>query len=241
MYVLPKLAERSTCTLFLALLFFGSGSKALAGDLLIAGSTDPRHVVGTIIDADKPLYVDEGKSVTLLAQDGRKLRIHGPSHEVPSIGTVSNDGSILSALSRLLSRSTGPSTMAVFRGSPRDRIRYVIALDGKEPRCVSGNPQIRFAKPERTTASALSIASNNGLTVSVDWPAAENEIEWPSAMTYTDDAQYTVSLLGGQPKHLSIKLFTRPRDLPSEAHAVVWMADKGCERDAQRALRKLTR
>lgn len=235
-----KQAERSICVVFVALSFFLPGGNALASDLLIAASTDSRHLVGTIIDADKPLRVEEGKSVTLLAQDGRKLRVRGPSHKVPNIGSASSDASILSVLSRLLSRSTDRSTMAVFRGSPRDRLRYVIALDGKEPRCLSGSPHIRFAKPAGTMADTLSISHTNGPTVSVDWPVTESEIDWPSAVAYTDDAQYTVSL-AGQRKRLSIELFTRPLDLPSEAHAVVWMANKGCERDAQRALSKLTR
>ncbi|MFT5444976.1 MAG: hypothetical protein ACI9DC_000136 [Gammaproteobacteria bacterium] len=241
MHARAKQSKRLIQTVLFAPVFCGVSNTALASDLVIASSDDPLHVVGTIIDADEPFRVDAGRSVTLIAQDARKLRIRGPSHAAPDIGSDSDDGSILAALSRLLSRSADRSTMAVFRGSPRDRVHYVIALHhGEEPRCLSGTPQIRFAKPAGSNDDTLSISRTSGPSLSVAWPAAQSELDWPLAMAFVENAQYTVSL-ASQPKRSALQLFTHPQGLSSEAHAVAWMADKGCERDAQRGLQKLVR
>jgi hypothetical protein len=140
----------------------------------------------------------------------------------------------------MLSGSRTASTMAVFRAAPRTAAHSVVALDSSGLRCVSTDTPIRFSRRDPSAAGTLTLAQIDGPSVHGPWPSREREIAWPEELPVRASTRYTATLSSGE-QSSEVQLFTLPAGLPSQAHAIAWMAERGCERDARRALRRLLR
>ena len=72
----------------------------------------------------------------------------------------------------------------------------------------------------------------------VAWPTGVSTLIWPSKVTLSDGVQYLARLKNSRTaRRLIVHLV--PGDLPSDAHRVAWMADKGCQKQAKRLLTRL--
>ena len=71
--------------------------------------------------------------------------------------------------------------------------------------------------------------------VPTDWPAGVAAIDWPKDLILKEGRKYLVKRGGGQnARKITMRLV--PKDLPTDAHRIEWMDDKGCIHQAKTLL-----
>ncbi len=84
------------------------------------------------------------------------------------------------------------------------------------------------AAEERT---ALLRHNPSGVTARVTWPAGRNRADWPEALPALDGQTYLVQIEGSL-RRAQVTLHVMPRSLGTVSHLAVWMAGRGCGRQA---------
>jgi hypothetical protein len=226
----------------LFLLMVGLVIDAHGGELVVARSSDPAHAPGDVIDGSRVLYIARDHAVSLIAEDGRLLRIAGPYQGMPDPGAAPQRTrrSILSTLSELLKTSSAVTTMTVFRGSPGAGSASSLHVDVEGVRCTAGRRPPGLRRDDATVAEVLEIEASGAPVVRMHWPSASRLLPWPEEVRYAPGSEYRFSF-PNRPGAMSLRLITARADTPSTAHVAAWMAEQGCRDDARRALARLLR
>ena len=244
----------SRLALLVALVFLLWPQVGETSQLVVIESTSPQINPGQVIDGSKSLSLPAGVQVTLVGEDGKLTKLKGPFSGAPAQGKVAGgkaaggDKKVVAALSRLFaSGAPGTSSLGAFRGygsavdsqvlNPPDV--WAVNVYRSESLCIPEGvtPTLWRADPGRNL-SLIVLHLSTGKEDTVAFPTSVHEAPWPKQVPLLDGGEYSLRD-GGNMWERKLVLKSVPKDLPTEAHAIAWMADNGCLRQAKAQVAKL--
>ena len=223
-------------------LFLVAG-QAAAQDLVVIASSASGIKAGQMVKPGAALNVPAGANVTLVSQSGKTIMLKGPFSGVPGGGAGGGgDKSLVSALSKLMSAADGKSaTLGAMRSGiakePNDP--WVVDVGRSGTHCVPAGGPVTLWRGDGARASSVRIKNMTaGAKAEVAWPAGAKSLEWPAEATVADGNTYLVRVKDKKTA-TKIVLHLVPAELPSAPHKAVWMAEKGCIKQAKHVLAEL--
>lgn len=186
---------------------------------------------GSLLDGTKPLKLAAGAQVTLLAENGKTLKLTGPYTGIPAgdagKGAGAND---LQAIASLLQgHRESASTLGVMRGfEGNDGNLPPIDADTSGVRCLSTDPVV-FWRDKIAKAEEVKLIDDQGRIIATfTWPARQAELPVP-ASHFVDGERY---LLKRGDKEIRLLIHKNEGPATNPTALAAWMAQKGCEAQA---------
>jgi hypothetical protein len=212
-------------------------ASAQAADLVVVEARGIGLHPGEAIDPAKPLMLKEGQHVTLITSSGATIKLDGPYNKPPTAaeGGGGNSPIVLAALMTQNQSRTGE--VGATRGAaPVVKLPNPWMLDVSRTGnvCMLAGHAAEFWRPDTKNASKLSVMpSDRSWKSEARWPAGHDSIPVTSDVPLRGGATYFVTLNGNE---AAMTVNTVPA-LDTKAMRVAWMANKGCEAQAEALLR----
>ena len=227
-----------------ALLFAGTiaaGFTPLAGQAAQFVVVEARGVAlkqGAMIDAGKPLLLQQGQHVTLISDSGVTLKIDGPYNKPPATDQGSGTGLTAALQGLATERQARLTAVGATRGvAPTQPLPGPWLLDATHSgnACLQQGRQPVFWRPNPSAAVSLSIVpADQSWKADANWGGGESRISVSDQVVMHGEATYYVTLNGSKS---AITINTVPASLPNDEMRAAWMAQKGCEQQAEALLR----
>jgi hypothetical protein len=223
-------------TAFLMLLIQQAG----AASLVVVEARGIALKPGATMDAAKPLVLKQGQHVTLISETGSTLKLDGP-YDQPPIATGASSVDLSKTLKALVTqRQTRNGEFGTTRGTALANLPdpWLVDASRSGEGCLLENRTPIFWRPESKSASSLSVSpADRSWRAQAAWPAGQQQLSITTDVPMHGGETYIVAL-GGAESALSMTLV--PASLSNDDMRVAWMAQKGCEAQAE-ALAKTTR
>ena len=216
------------------------GGPARADDMVVVAARGIALHPGSRVDPAKPLVLEQGQHVTLIALNGVTLKLDGPYDKAPALANGGSDlGQALAALvTQGAARTTeagvtrGASTVAHLPGPwllDVSRTGNVCLLDGATP---------VFWRPSDAAVAHLTVMpADRSWKGEAKWPAGRARIEAPPDLPVHGDAIYFMTIDSGEEAAITVNLV--PKTLASPAMQAAWLAHQGCEAQAEALMRQV--
>ena len=228
--------ERWSAVLLAAALFVPLGASA--EDMVVVSARGIGLKPGTKVDAAKPLVLAEGQHVTLVAVNGLTLKLDGPFDKPPS--QASGGGSGGTALAALVTQQ-GARTVEVGvtrAGGTVARLPDPWVLDVSRTGTVcllDGHPAV-FWRPSSGKDSVLSLMpADRSWKAETVWPAGSDRLEASGDIAVHADSVFFIAFDAGDEAAVTVNAV--PANLASDPMRAAWLADQGCEAQAEALLR----
>ena len=214
--------------------------QAAAADLVVIASSATGIKAGQMVKSGAALDVPTGANVTLVSQSGKTIMLKGPFSGVPGGGAGGGgDKSLVSSLSKLLSASGGKSVAlgAMRSGVPKEPdTPWAVEVGRTGTHCVPAGGPVTLWRGDAAKASSIRIKNMTaGTKAEIAWPAGAKTLAWPAEATVADGNIYLLRLKSNKTAS-KVTLHLVPAGLPSAPHKAVWMAEKGCGKQARHLL-----
>jgi hypothetical protein len=218
-----------------------TAEPARANELVVLDAKGVDLATGAKIDGTAKLTLAAGARLTLVAADGRTIRLRGPYEEAPAPATQAVQANMGDALRNLMNqRGAGTAQLGVVRAAgdgaelPEP---WVVDVARSGPRCLPADAAAVLWGPSFGETTELKIEpADRSWRARGNWPAGQDRLALPGTIPISDGTAYQVDL-GGNPA--SIVVFRMPAALVDPVAQTAWMLEKGCE-DQARALARLT-
>ena len=216
-------------------------SPAFAGQLIVVEARGISLAAGSSVDDSKPLDLKQGQHVTLISQSGVTISLDGPYNKPPSAaisGGTSLSNRVGSGFITEANARTGE--VGTTRGTAPARklpSPWVIDASHAGTACLrEGETPVFWRDPASSTASLTVMPDDRSWKVLTEWPAGLSQLAVKTNIPMHAGATYFVSLDGNE---TAIAVNTVPSALSSDQQRAAWMADKGCEAQAEALARNL--
>lgn len=207
---------------------------AAAEDMVVVNARGIGLRVGEKIDLTKPLVLAEGQHVTLIALNGVTIKLDGPYDQPPT--AASSGGTLTAALGAFVTQS-GPRTgeAGVTRaGTTVANLPdpWVLDVSRSGTVCLITGHQAVFWRPAAPKTGVLSIMpADRSWKAEATWPAGSDRLTVSHDIAIHPDLVFFVSFDGGDENALTVSFV--PADLNNDPMRVAWLADQGCEAQAE--------
>ncbi len=220
-----------------AALAIGVGA-AVAADLIVVQSRGIRLAPGQSIDGTKPLTLLDGQQVTLLSSSGQIVKLEGPSQAAPDSQVSNTAATGSNAVAALITeRQARTSEVGIVRGEGDVKLPNPWVVDVTHPgtSCVQTGRPVVLWRSSDLGETAVSIApSDRSWSVSGRWPSGANELSMPANMPLHDQTSYDVIVGGPARAPVTVRLI--PASVENDAMRASWMAEVGCDNQANALL-----
>ena len=213
---------------------------ALAANLVVLEARGIGLRPGAMVDDSQPLNLLEGQHLTLIAANGATIKIDGPFDKSPAAARDGGSGVLVQALAALGTQSGArTSEEGVTRSGGQvaklpspwlldvSRTGRVCLIEGEKP---------VFWRPAASRRSEMTVtAADRSWKAETNWPEGSDQMLVPPALPVHGGSTYLVSLGKGAEAAVTVDLV--PAALDSDAMRVAWMAQRGCEAQAEALLR----
>ena len=217
-----------------AALIFGTASAATAGELVVVEARGVSLKQGDVLDDAKPIKLEDGQLVTLVAENGSILTLRGPYDQAPAAGSGGVD--VASALGALTTGSAR-NVAGVVRTAAVD-----VHLPG--PWLVDlSHPGVACLRKDETTVFWRASDAGGVLTMTpsdrswrgqTQWPAGSPTMAVPASFPIKDGRTYLADF-GGKP--VAVTLTQIPPKVTNPRMQAAWMLEKGCVAQAEALLK----
>jgi len=236
-------------TALVSLVLLGASPLVEAGKWVVIAAEQSSLQKGALLDSKQTVKLAEGAQLTLLAEDGKTLKLIGPYSGTPDPGgSKVGEGSNLEAISRLLrghreSTSTlgvmrGGSSLGVMRGSGsrEPSTADLVDVDSSGERCLTKDPIVLWRGNSTHSEQVTLVADAYGAPLaSFTWPAGEARWSLPSR-SFEDGKSYLLQRAG---QSIRLRIHKRMEPLANPAALAGWMAKSGCGAQALSVLATL--
>ena len=192
---------------------------------------------GATLDAQKPLLLKQGQHVTLISETGSTLKIDGPNNQPPT-ASGSSGVDLSSTLGALVTqRQSRSGEFGTTRGTVLAALPDPWLIDATH----SGNGCLRegqtpvFWRLDTKNAAAIMVAPvDRSWKAQAHWPAGQERLSITTDVPMHGGETYVVDF-GGAESAITMTLV--PAALTNDAMRAAWMADKGCEAQAEALLK----
>ncbi len=228
-----KLALAFTAALLLAAPLAG------ANELVVLDAKGVNLAPGAKLDGTAKLTLAAGARLTLVAADGRTIKLKGPYDDSPAPGQA-EQANMSDALKNLMNqRGSGTAQLGVVRagGEGADLPEpWVLDVARSGPRCLPADAAAVLWGPRFGEATELKIEpADRSWRAKGSWPIDQDRLALPPSIPISDGTTYQVDV-GGNPA--AIVVFRIPAALADPVAQAAWMLEKGCE-DQVRALARV--
>jgi hypothetical protein len=218
---------------FLALLLSLAATSASAATLVVVEARGIALKPGTVLDAATPLALKQGQHVTLISESGSTLKLDGPYDRPPTAqGGTSVDLSrtlgVLVTQRHARSGEVGTTRGTVLATLP-DPWLIDVTHSGNE--CLTESRTPIFWRPDSSSAATLAIEPiDRSWKAQTVWAAGLDRITITTDVPLHAGETYVITFNGVEN---AITIDAVPAVLSNDAMRAAWMADKGCEAQAQ--------
>ncbi|MBI1206162.1 MAG: hypothetical protein GC191_02615 [Azospirillum sp.] len=214
--------------------------QPFAEQLVVAEGSGVKFLAGQAIDGDQPLTLSGNQSLTLIAANGRVIKLRGPFAGAPGPGQAQAvDTSVIKALRDLTEPAHARTdTPGVIRGglpgvpAPEP---WLVAVGQSARRCILREEPIVLWRPRNTAPAVIAITHSTGAPAmpATTWPAGVDRLTLPDSFPVVDGGTYQV-IIDRIPTALILNVL--PRAVTQAPARVAWMALKGCDSQARALL-----
>ena len=194
---------------------------------------------GTVLDPSKPLSLKQGQHVTLISDSGVTLKLDGPFDRAPSVEN-SKGVDLASTLKGLVTeRQARLTEVGTTRGKAGVTLPDPWLLDSSSGgnACLLEGQAPVFWRPDASGAIDFAIMpADRSWKAEATWPSGVDRLAVATPIVIRGDAAYFVSYNGTE---VAITIDTIPAALPNDKMRAAWMAEKGCEAQAEALLRSV--
>lgn len=222
------------CTFILALLCCALAAHgAAAAALVIVEARGINLKLGTTLDAATPLVLKQGQHVTLITDTGSTLKLDGPYNQ-PPVAVGSGGVDLSKTLSALVTqRQTRSGEFGTTRGAVLAALPdpWLIDASHSGAGCILENRTPTFWRPDAKEDSTLGVTpADRSWRAQAPWPAGLARLSITTDVPMRGGETYLVNLGGTE---LALTLTLVPSSLANDAMRTAWMADKGCDQQAE--------
>ena len=229
-------------------------SIAQAADMVVIHSNASElYPRGKILESQTPINLPADSKITVVFGSGNVQTVSGPFQgklqDTLKNNALANIKLTLNGENNEIDNQKLITTLAQFL-KERESIRSAVSLQPQNLWLVDvsdvsnvSTPTKRFycvapaapvilwrPKEQSQTASTLLIRhKSNGQEVSLEWPAHQTTLAWPSNLPVLYGDTYIIEVKAD--RHSTMKklvLYQLPDRLPTNSHKVVWMVGRGC-------------
>jgi len=209
----------------------GTAARIEAADLVVIEARGAPFEAGQTIDGTKPIKLEVGQKLSLIAQNGNTIHLRGPFEGPPAPEGTAEGGNVVTALLNLGKQTESVSgTLGVVRAGADERISpdprsMDITRDGN--RCVFANSEPVLWWPDRGQGAAkIDISpADRSWRARTNWPSDSDRLALPANMPLHDGQTYVVEI-GKASAALTVHVV--PSGLAPEPVQAAWMLEKGC-------------
>ena len=210
---------------------------AQAADLIVAEARGVALKPGQTIDDSKPLVLKEGQRVTLITPNGATFKLEGPYNRAPAADQASGTpiGQRLAALVTQNQARIGEvgTTRGIQQAKLPDPWLFDISRNGTV--CLREGQKPVFWRPDAAKPSTLTVMpGDRSWKAQTRWPAGTDRISVETKVPIHSDATYLVTLDDMQ---AALTVNNVPAVLANDSMRAAWMAEKGCDAQAEALLR----
>jgi len=191
---------------------------------------------GAVLDDTKPLVLKQGQHVTLLSETGATLKLDGPYDKVPSLDQIERVD-IKTALAALVTqRQARTSEVGTTRGATIVKLPSPWLIDATHNGnvCLRDGDAVVFWRPSSVKAATFTVMPDDrSWRAQANWPAGSDELSASADAPVHGGATYVVSVDGAES---AVTVNTLPAVLTNDSMRAAWMAEKGCEAQAEALL-----
>ena len=212
----------------------------LAEPLIVMDARGVKVKVGSSIDSDKPIKLEDGERITFIRADGVTTTLRGPFNDVPlqKKSTAPDPKQALAAL--VSTRDAKTNSVGVIRaGTDAKPIPNYWLIDVTRPgvRCLEKSRQPIFWRPDASKESRFRIVPADA-SYQFDrlWPANQNEFN-VSKVTFTRADNFITAIVDEQ--EFNIDIIEVPEAISGGLLLAGYMLEKGCIQQADALLKQL--
>jgi hypothetical protein len=222
-------------------IFLGMAAASLFA-LTVAGQAATLVVVeargmalkpGSLLDSAKPLVLKQGQHVTLVTDTGSTLKLDGPYNRPPA-ASAGGGVTLTKTLGALVAqRQSRSGEFGTTRGTVLAALPDPWLIDASHGghACLMAGAMPVFWRPATRDAATLAVAPlDHSWNARSTWPAGQDRLPITTDVPMRSGETYAVSFGGAD---YAITMTLVPADLASDEMRAGFMADKGCEQQAQ--------
>jgi hypothetical protein len=213
-----------------------------ANELVVVEAKGVDLAPGAKVDGTKVLQLAAGQRVTLVAPDGKTVKLKGPYEEAPApaAGQVASMGDALKNL--MNQRGSGTAQLGVVRAAgdaaelPEP---WLVDVGRSGARCLRADAVPVLWGPKFAETADLAIEpADRSWRARGQWPAESDRLALTGRIPLADGGSY-VFQVGGNPANLTIHRM--PAAFADPVLQTAWLIEKGCEEQARALAREAQR
>ena len=219
-----------------AALILGTATAAMAAELVVVevrGGVGLKQ--GDTVDDAKPIKLEDGQMVTLVADDGSILTLRGPYDQAPTGGQGGVD--VASALGALTTGKAQNVAGVVRSANTEIRLPAPWLVDVSHPgvACLrAGEQPVLWRQSDAGSGTLTMMPADRSWRAQAPWPVGSPTMQTPNTFPIKDGRTYLADF-GGKP--VAVTLTQIPSKVTSPRMQAAWMLEKGCVAQAEALLR----
>jgi len=217
----------------IALTLVPAVSAAAALDMVVMEARGLRLSPGQVISGGTPLVLEAGQQVTLMSQDGRVVKLRGPSSQAPAPQNPGPQADVQLAMRLLVTQQAARERAGAIRGGesrvPPDPWLIDIGVSGV--RCLPPNTAPVLWRADGRGMAPVTIApSDHSWRMEAQWGAGLDRLVLPSDVPLAMRGTYSVRLGA---REVSLSLVEIPSAFTNDAMRAGYMMEIGCDAQAK--------
>jgi len=224
-----------TRLLTLAALMLAAALPAAAKiDMVVMEARGIKLQQGQVIDGSEPLTLTDGQQVSLMMQDGKVVKVRGPSSKPPAPEEAGTTANVQLALQLLVTQQSSRERAGAIRGGgglvvPPDP--WLVDVSSSGLRCLEEDSSITLWRPDTSQSLQAEMTPNDrSWKADVVWEKGESLLPLPHNVPVTRRTAYVVRVGG---REVNITLVSLPSSLTNDAMRASFMMDNGCDAQAK--------
>jgi hypothetical protein len=220
-----------------AALILGTASAATAAELVVVearGGVSLKQ--GDTVDDAKPIKLEDGQMVTLVAEDGSILTLRGPYDQTPT-GGGSGGVDVANALGALAAGKAEDVAGVVRSANTEVHLPAPWLVDVSHPgvACLRpGEQPVLWRASDAGSGTLTMMPSDRSWRAQAPWPAGSPTLQAPGNFPIKDGRTYLADF-GGKP--VAVTLTQIPPKVTNPKMQAAWMLEKGCVAQAEALLK----
>ncbi|MCK6453182.1 MAG: DUF4384 domain-containing protein [Alphaproteobacteria bacterium] len=215
-----------------------------AAAFVVISSTADGLKKGDRVGSGQQIAVPPGTRVVLMDGQGKVINVRGPFNGAP--GGTEASGLIGRLSDALSTQQEAPRRVGAFRGvapglglsgSSSAANPWTIDVAAAGDWCVATDQAISLTGGEMGGTFTVEMLPS-GPKTEVSWPKGQATLQWPSGVPTKNDATYQFRI---GDKTTAVKLHLMDRKGATQGQTALWMAERGCQRQAAAMIDSLER
>lgn len=208
-------------------------------DMVVMEARGVKLQPGQVIDGSANLTLTDGQQVSLMLQDGRVVKLKGPSDKPPAPPEASATANVQLALQLLVTQQSSRERAGVIRGGPGLVVPpdpWLVDVSSGGLRCLQADSTITLWRPDASASVAAEVAPNDrSWKADVTWAKGSDHLALGHNVPVRRRTNYVIRL---DNKDVNITLISLPSALTNDAMRAAFMMDNGCDAQAKALFNK---